>query len=106
MEPNPIDEMLDIAQALIDMIEEVGACPDLSSMQQTFSNAVDNAMKAYQNGEIEVDIRTLPPVMYAFAMEELPLLCQGTEADLRMAKQQLGLFLVSIKELVNPRMSE
>jgi hypothetical protein len=106
MKTNPIDKMLDIAQTIIVMIDDVGACPDLSAMQQTFSDTVDNAMKAYKEGQIQVDIRTLPPVMYAFAMEELPILCQGSEEDLKKAKQQLKLFIVSIRELVKPRMKE
>jgi hypothetical protein len=103
MTSNPIDEMLELCQALIDMIGGVGACPDLFVMQKSFSDAVDRAMSAYKNGEIEVDIRTLPPVMYAFATEELPVLCQGDAEDLEKAKKQLGLFMTSVKELVRPR---
>ena len=52
-------------------------------------------MVAYKNGEIEADIRTLPPIMYAFATEELPVLCQGDEEDLEKARKQLGLFKTS-----------
>lgn len=60
-------------------------------------------MKAHKKGEIEVDIRTLPPVMYAFATEELPILCGGGPVDLLKAEQHLNLFVVSVKELVHPR---
>ncbi len=105
MNQNPIEEMLDICQALIEMIENVGACPDVTAMQETFSDAVDSAMKAYQDGKIEVDIRTLPPVMYAFATDELPVLCHGSQEDLERAKQQLKLFIVAVNELVRPRLS-
>ncbi|MFW9849699.1 MAG: hypothetical protein ACFFF4_11180 [Candidatus Thorarchaeota archaeon] len=106
MTSNPIDEMLELCQALIDMIGGVGACPDLFVMQESFSDAVDKAMTAYKNGEIEVDIRTLPPIMYAFATEELPLLCQGDAEDLEQARKQLNLFMTSVRELVNPKPSE
>ena len=106
MTSDPIEEMLELCQALIDMIGGVGACPDLTVMQQSFSDTVDDAMKAYKKGEIEVDIRTLPPVMYAFATEELPVLCTGDAADLEKARKQLGLFINSVKELVQPRAIE
>ncbi len=106
MTSNPIDEMLELCQALIDMIGGAGACPDLFIMQQSFSDTVDRAMKSYKNGEIEVDIRNLPPIMYAFATEELPILCQGDIEDLEKARKQLGLFMTSVRELVNPKTSE
>lgn len=99
MKPNPIEEMFDICNTLIEMIDVVGVCPDLISMQETFSETVENAMKAYQRGEIDVDIRMLPPAMYAFATEELPVLCAGNPDDLRRAKQQLKLFIASMNEL-------
>lgn len=106
MTSNPIEEMLELCQALIDMIGSVGACPDLTVIQQSFSDTVDDAMKAYKRGEIEVDIRTLPPVMYDFATEELSVLCTGDAADLEKARKQLGLFITSVKELVHPRTIE
>ncbi len=102
MTSDPIDDMLELCQALIDMIGGAGACPDLFVMQKTFSDTVDRAMDAYKKGEITVDIRTLPPLMYAFATEELPVLCQGDVEDLEKARKQLGLFITSVKELVKP----
>ena len=105
MKQNPIEEMLDICHALIDMIENVGACPDVTAMQETFSDAFTSAMRAYQAEEIEVDIRTLPPIMFAFATEELPILCSGSQEDLDKAKQQLKLFIVAVNELVHPKVS-
>jgi len=103
MTSDQIEEMLELCQALIDMIGGVGACPDVTIVQQSFSDAVDDTMKAYKRGEIEVDIRTLPPVMYTFATEELPILCGGGPEDLLKAEQQLNLFVVSVKELIRPR---
>ncbi len=106
MAANPIKEMLDIADALIEIIEKLGACPDVTTVQQMFSATVGKAIKAYQEGKIEVDIRSMPPVMYTFTMEELPHLCKGNEDDLNRAKQQLKLFITSIRELVNPMVNE
>ena len=47
-------------------------------------------------------MKAMVPIMYEFAMKELHALCQGDAALRRRRKQQLGLFLVTLEELVRP----
>ncbi len=103
MKPGLIEEMLEHCQQLIDMIDRVGACPELTVIHETFVESVNRAMKAYEEGKIAVDLRALPPVMYSFATEELPVLCQGGPDDIQNARRQLKLFMVSVKEILKPK---
>ncbi len=98
--------MLEACEMLVEIIEIQGACPDMTLALNVFTEAVSKAMRLYQEGTIETDVRTLPPVMYEFVENELPVLCSGDASDLEKARKQLNLFIVSVKELVQPRTLE
>lgn len=69
----PIMKMIETGEQILRAIES----KDIEAIQKatiSFSQAVDDAWQAYQDGEISTQMRgqALPRTMYQFAVEELP----------------------------------
>ena len=97
-----IDEMLSEVENLI---REVSNCESVEScfpIQDRFTSIVEQAMKDFKEGKIQVDVKALPLPMYFWATEELPAKIKDPE-NLESIKTQLILFKNSILHILNPK---
>ena len=66
--------------SLLNSIENNESKEILIKNQQEFTRAVEIAMNAFQQGKIQVDVsQALPKVMYAWAINELPVEIKNPE---------------------------
>ena len=71
-----IETLSENLKRLIAIIEGDGALEAIASAQRSFTSAVEDAMKKYNDGKIEVQVRGLPADMHLFATRDLPKLIE------------------------------
>ncbi|MCF2137372.1 MAG: hypothetical protein K9W43_09075 [Candidatus Thorarchaeota archaeon] len=98
----PIDAMREACRYLRDLIEQDADCESIGRAQKAFLATVREAMVAYKNGEIKVDLRSLPEVMYDFVMNDLPDLCVANRETLLRSLQKIKLFLNTMDLVIKP----
>ncbi|MHA1771057.1 MAG: hypothetical protein ACTSYL_13070 [Candidatus Thorarchaeota archaeon] len=97
-----IDAMRDACSHLRDLIEQGADCESIGQAQKDFLSAVNEAMIAYKNGEIQVGLRSLPEVMYDFVVNDLPDLCVADRETLLRSLQKIKLFLNTMDLVIRP----
>ncbi|MBN1572109.1 MAG: hypothetical protein JW984_02815 [Deltaproteobacteria bacterium] len=72
MENRTIETLSENLKRLIAIIEGDASLEAIASAQKSFTSAVEEAMKKYNEGKIEVQVRGLPADMHIFATRDLP----------------------------------
>lgn len=103
---DPLDRVVRTCTVLHDLLLSDPSCPEVELRVADFANAVDRAMDVYRAGKIRVEMHTMIPLMYEFAVSELPELCRQGPDALERARKQLRLFLTTMEQLLRPRLAE
>ncbi|MHA1883203.1 MAG: hypothetical protein ACTSUO_09175 [Candidatus Thorarchaeota archaeon] len=103
---SPIEKLRYSCETLLNAVETSENGVSIDSYVAQFISTIEDAMDAYKAGKIKVDMDTLPKIMYMFATEELPTLCNCESVDLENIRRQLKLFLVTMQQLVKPEYVE
>ncbi|MGQ4876613.1 MAG: hypothetical protein ACP6IY_21310 [Promethearchaeia archaeon] len=94
--------MVDKIDRLINLIDNNQSKDDIIAAQKEFTQTVEEAMVAFKNGKITVDIsKALPLVMYNWVVEELPSKIVDPE-NYKDIKRELILFKSNITIVLNP----
>lgn len=86
----------------MELIENHADCEFIGAAQRAFVQSVQAAMDAYKAGEIQVETRALPDVMYDFVLNDMPDLCAADRDTLILILKKLRLFLNTMDLLVCP----
>ncbi len=97
-----IDAMRDACCLLRDLIEHGADSEMIGQAQKMFLSAVQDAMTAYKNGEIQVELRNLPDVMYDFVVNDMPDLSVADRDTQLRALQKIKLFLNTMDLVICP----
>ncbi len=79
MEIHPMETIETLREKLRKLTAILESGEDLNAVlaaQKSFSSAVDEAMKKYNEGKIEVKVKGLPADMHLFATKDLPKLIE------------------------------
>ncbi|MFX1276425.1 MAG: hypothetical protein ACFFBP_17180 [Promethearchaeota archaeon] len=89
-------------QILLTSINDEESIEKILENQQNFTRVIEDAMEAFQKGNIKVDVsQALPKVMYGWAVNELPNEIKNPEKHARV-KNQLILFMNTIENILRP----
>ena len=96
-----MEKMDELIHELIDTINKKLNHKKIIEIQQKFTQIINDAMNAYKKGEITVNVKSLPLVMYEWAANELPIEIQNHN-NFKKIKNQLVLFHNTIEHILNP----
>ncbi len=74
----------------------------IKNLQRIFTESVINAMSEFKKGNIEVDVETLPIVMFNWVTKELPIKILDKD-NFKKIIDELVLFNITILKILNPK---
>ncbi|HFD39392.1 MAG TPA: hypothetical protein ENJ31_06035 [Anaerolineae bacterium] len=96
-----IRHLRDAADALRQALDQEDA-KAIQDAQEEFSRAVKEAWQLYENGQLVVEMRGLPRLMYFWAVDELPERIQDPAQWLSL-RRELGHFLRVMELSIKPQ---